>query len=461
VILFSGNITLATGTQNMTETWTVERILALAPDAASAKAGQSLAGARKWVATGCDARVVWGECQGSGATPYQTQIDLMEPAFRCSCPSCKFPCKHGLGLLLLFVATPSAVPETTPPAWVTDWLSKRDEKAQKREPAADIGKTEAELAKAAAQQTKRVAGRQAKVTQGLQDLDLWLCDLVRQGLAALPAKPYKFWDEAAARLVDAQAPGVARMLRGMAGIPNSGEGWMDRLMERLGLLYLLLEGAQRLDTGALSEAEQADIRSVIGFTVRQEEVLAGVGVSDRWLNIGQHIYDEDQLRVHRTWLWGEGSGQAALLLDFVRPGQQPERLLAPGVAFAAELVYFPSALPQRALIRELQPGLWAIGDAPGYATGAALLAAYADALAKHPWLEAFPAPLKQVVPVQSGERWALRDRDGNRLPLSAQFAQEWRLMAVSGGRPITVMGEWDGAALLPLSAWADRRFVRL
>ncbi len=30
---------------------------------------------------------VCGLCQGSGKNPYQTQIDLIGPAFRCSCPS--------------------------------------------------------------------------------------------------------------------------------------------------------------------------------------------------------------------------------------------------------------------------------------------------------------------------------------------------------------------------------------
>ena len=39
--------------------------------------------------------------QGSAASPYQTGIDLSEPAFQCTCPSHKFPCKHGLGLFLL------------------------------------------------------------------------------------------------------------------------------------------------------------------------------------------------------------------------------------------------------------------------------------------------------------------------------------------------------------------------
>src|SRR5215475_1819758 len=73
------------GTMN----WTAEQILALAPDAASAKAGQGLAAARKWLKLGADEQPAWGLCQGSGKDPYQTQIDLTEPAFRCACPRCE------------------------------------------------------------------------------------------------------------------------------------------------------------------------------------------------------------------------------------------------------------------------------------------------------------------------------------------------------------------------------------
>ena len=70
--------------------YSAEQIIALATDAASAKAGRSLAAASKWQNVGQDEGALWGECQGSGAKPYQTVIDLSEPAFKCSCPSRKF-----------------------------------------------------------------------------------------------------------------------------------------------------------------------------------------------------------------------------------------------------------------------------------------------------------------------------------------------------------------------------------
>ena len=67
-----------------------------------------------------------GACQGSGSKPYQVQIDLAEPAFKCSCPSRKFPCKHALGLLLIHATTPAAIVKAERPAWVSEWLASRE-----------------------------------------------------------------------------------------------------------------------------------------------------------------------------------------------------------------------------------------------------------------------------------------------------------------------------------------------
>src|SRR5579862_8348635 len=138
----------------MSQTWTTQQILALAPDPASAKAGQGLGSPGKWVTLGGCPEVVWGECQGSGSKPYEVQIELSEPAFRCSCPSRKFPCKHGIGLFLIYANNLSAIKEATPPAWVSDWLGKREEKAEKKKEAAkaDTEKSPEELAKAAEDQ---------------------------------------------------------------------------------------------------------------------------------------------------------------------------------------------------------------------------------------------------------------------------------------------------------------------
>src|SRR5262249_48905203 len=160
-----------------------EQILALAPDAASAKAGQGQASARKWESLGADDQVAWGLCQGSGKDPYQAQIDLTEPAFKCSCPSRKFPCTQTLGLFLLVAGQPAAFKEKQRPAWVDEWLASRAKRSEQRaeKQAKDVT---GERAADSGAQAKRAASREAKVAAGLRELELWLRDLARGGLAS-------------------------------------------------------------------------------------------------------------------------------------------------------------------------------------------------------------------------------------------------------------------------------------
>jgi len=440
---------------------TADQILALAPDSASAKAGQGLASPRKWVALGWSERAAWGECQGSAREPYRTQIDLDEPAFRCSCPSRKFPCKHGLGLLLMLASQPAAFTQGAPPPWVAEWLTKRDQSAQQRavkqERATAPADAGAQKQRTAAQ-ARSVAAREAKVAAGVEELGRWLRDMVRQGLASAQGRPDSLWETIAARMVDAQAPGLARMIRDMAGVPASGEGWQERLLERLARLFLLIEGYRRLET--LPSEEQADVRAAVGWALNQDELLAAAGVRDRWLVVGQHAEEEEHLRVLRTWLWGAGAARPALVLAFAAPGQPLDRGLVPGTALDAEIVFFPGAYQLRALVKRRHGPPSPLDRLPG-ASIAAATAAYATALARSPWIERFPLAIAGVTPLRDGEGWLVRDANGLVLPLARRFARGWRLLALSGGQPLALFGEWDGDALLPLSAWAEGRFVVL
>ncbi len=448
---------------------TTDQILALAPDASSAKAGQGLAAPRKWVTLGRDERSAWGECQGSAREPYQVQIELSEPAFHCTCPSRKFPCKHALGLFLLLANQLAAFKQTKPPAWVTEWLSKRAERAERAEKRAQK-KAQAEPVADVQAQAKRAAAREDKITAGLTELELWLADLMRQGLASAQAQPAKFWETMAARMVDAQAPGLARQLREMDGLASSGEGWQARLLERLGRLHLLIEGYKHVEM--LAPETQADVRTLMGWTQDQDKLLAKPGLRDEWLVLGQRAEDEERMRVQRTWLWGCGAataapGRAALILDFAIGKQPLDVSLVPGTALDAELVFFPGNYPLRALIKTRHgapvPGAPAPLDGlPGYANISAAMAAYAEALGRYPWLERFPLALQAVVPLRRESGWFMRDADGaHALPLDPHFEEQWPLMALSGGHPINVFGEWNGEHLLPLSVWTDGRFVCL
>jgi hypothetical protein len=443
--------------------YSAEQIIALAPDAASAKAGRSLATTSKWQNVGQDGRALWGECQGSGAKPYQTVIDLNEPAFKCSCPSRKFPCKHALGLFLLIANQPEIGNNVTNvPDWAAEWLAKRDQQTQRRSEAAkkaDEEPDEATLARRASQKARRSLDREAKVVAGLRELDLWLRDLVRHGLAAAQTRSFDYWEQLAARMIDAQAPGVARRVRDLSRMPQSGEGWIEQLLARVSSLFLLLKAFERIET--LSAATQADVRNAIGWSLKEDELPEDNLVSDQWLVLGQRTTGEEGLRVRRTWLWGQAAARGALVLDFAAPGQHLPPDLLTGTTIDAGLIFYPSNYPLRAVIKNRAGTTQSQRAIFGYRDSDQLLTTYADVLARNPWLEAIPAPLQTMVPVRRGEQWFARDMNERLLSLRGESPSGWKLLALSGGYPIAVFGEWNGHSLLPISARIDGRHIEL
>lgn len=428
----------------MTGRWERERVLALAPDAPSQRAAQSLASGRAWPTAGAGAGAVWGECRGSAAAPYRAVADLSGPAYRCSCPSRKFPCKHVLALLLLWAGGSVEDDPAGPPDWAATWLTARAAKAGPVQPAEPAEPKDPKTA------ARRAEQREARVASGLAELDRWLCDQARQGLAGSQQAGYGHWDGIAARMVDAQAPGLAERLRALAAVPHSGTGWEGRLLEEYALLRLLTVAWRR--EAALPAPLRETIRSRIGFALRQADVLAGgEPVGDRWQVLARRDLERDRIRVRRTWLRGRETGRDALVLSFAAAGQAPDESLAVGTDTDADLAFYPGAAPLRALVLARHSS--AAGDAPAGGTIAGLLAGYAAALAADPWLDSWPAVL-DVTPARSPVP-AVFDADGDALPLHPGSGDGWMLFALSGGCPVTVAGEWTPHGLWPLTAWGE------
>src|SRR5262249_59375163 len=128
-------------------------------------------------------RAIGGRGRGWGRQRYRARVDRPDPAFKCGCPSRKVPCKHGLGLLLLFARTPDAFVRGDEPPWVSDWIAERVQRAtnkveQKTRSADKPVDLEA--------QARRAAQRDARVRDGVAGCRVWLEDPRRRGLAAGP-----------------------------------------------------------------------------------------------------------------------------------------------------------------------------------------------------------------------------------------------------------------------------------
>lgn len=429
----------------MARTWTLEQAASLAPDPAALKAAQGLGSPRKWTLLGRDEDFLWGLAQGSGAHPYQVQIDLTEPAFKCSCPSRKFPCKHGLGLLLLFAGHPEAASLGPRPAWVEEWVAKRAERAAKQEAKATAAPATKEADPVA--QEKRREKRSANVERGTAFLDGWLRDLVRQGIAATTTAGYAFWDEPARRLIDAQAPGLARRVRDLGHRVAAGGSSVEGPLVELGRLRLLLSAQARRE--ALPTEWQNEVDAQIGLTADLDAIRQGKGVADTWFVGAQTVREEDKLVTRTSYLFS-AQGRLAKILEFSPAARPSVASLALGRWYDGELVYFPGVNARRALWKS--PPQDSAGGALAFCSRCAdLLAAHSEALAANPLADPLPAPV-QLIPVLHEGRWWLRDDTGDALPVAPNFPLGWELAACAGGRPLDLIGLWDGFHLEPLTA---------
>jgi hypothetical protein len=499
------------------EPWSVAQVHALAPDASSLKAAQKLASPAGWSERGTRARLLWGDCKGSGAKPYQVTVELpaggaAAPAYACTCPSRKFPCKHELGLLLQWSA--GTVPAAdAQPQRVVEWVEGRARRAEKAaaraeaRQAVEAGEGDEEQSAAAAKAAKdaerRAAQRAARIDAGLAELELWLGDQVRLGLPGLKAGGARRIDELARRLVDAQAPGAAGQVRRL--IPALlATDWPERTLTELAALRLLTRAWHHRD--ALPAPLATTVRRRIGLGQNQAQIIeSGEHVADRWLVLGVRDRALEKLTERAAWLLGEKSGRLAVQLAYASAGQAPALALPVGAVLVGDLAFAPEAVPLRAVVAQ-QTALetassnavssnaassnTASASAPSSATplGGAPVGdrcgdlvkaaeAFAAAYAADPWTESIPVVLDAALPTLAAgdggqdEGWQIADtltatcvpllttdQDAASVPAptgsAAAMDRSLLTLLASGGRPAPLFGLYQPAGFTPITVWS-------
>ncbi|PRH78206.1 hypothetical protein C6N75_16145 [Streptomyces solincola] len=342
-------------------------------------------------------------------------------------------------------------PAKGPPGAVADDASASTEEARRGRPHAGSGGRARTVADAAAAR-RRAERRAERIGAGVEELGQRLADLLRSGLATADRPGYAFWEETAARMVDAQAPGLAGRVRELGAIPGSGPDWPGRLLEECALAHLLGQAWHRV--GALPEPLAVTVRTRMGLPASP----GGPPVRDRWSVLARYDRSDGRLTTRRTWLYGQGSGRTALLLSYGAGGRPLGAALPVGAVLDAELTAYPGAGQLRAELGERFGDPAPKACPPPGGTAADALAAYGAALREDPWLESWPGTLAAVVPLPDGDGgWQLAEADGTAaVPVAAAAVGRqglWRLAAVSGGHPITVFGECGHRGFTPLAAW--------
>ena len=433
--------------------WSADQVTALAPDKQVATAGLKLASPATWSDAGVHEALVWGSASGSGKKPYRVCVDLSGPAFTCSCPSRKFPCKHAIGLLHLWSRGQVAGGE--PAAFAAEWLEGRAKRAQQkaaRQEAADRPNDPAKAAASAKSAAARARARERRVTEGLADLDRWLADQLREGLANGSAQRPKQLAVFASRMVDAQAPGVAQRLTALSRLTDSSPDWPERLVDEFGLLHLLIRAWTRREQ--LPDDLRATVRSHVGIAVRAEDVLASPGVSDTWVVVAGRDSVEGRLAERRLWLYGTTTRRWALILVFAPVSGGFSTTVVPGTRFDAVAHFYPGRGRLRVALSDEQPSQPVTDWVPEPSGTASAREAWRRAVAADPWVEAVPVLVSGRFRLLGNGEPALGDADGA-LPLIMPDDARWVLPLLADSDEVTVAGELSPAGLRALSVVTD------
>ena len=322
-----------------------------------------------------DGSLLWGQCQGSGAKPYELSIDLGgdNPTIRCSCPVKPPPCKHTLGLLVHFLEAGAKFTLAEPPPELIEKRSKNQERAEKR---AETAQKPKEVDKAALEKKTRVQ------REGLELLEQLVLDAVKGGLGTFDGKKADKLIEQARQMNDAYLPGAAERLRRVAALASAAgaskdddedvyyqlkePGWdlPDDLRHRLVTrhvtrLWAMVRRGQKyleekLDEGESQDEADAVVEELLGRVWKLEELRAkGHAKKDlELLELAYERYDDlvKEERVEQSWLVHLGDGtvyvertfRPSAALDRTKEGESYEKPLQ-----IADAVVYPGFVNRR------------------------------------------------------------------------------------------------------------------
>lgn len=455
----------------------LNKIERIAPDQASLTAAKKLLKPAKWpmLEHGGDG-LIWGECQGSGSTPYRVVVSESDTGYKCTCPSRKFPCKHAIALMWIRADKVAPFSPGTPPQWVNDWLARRRDPAKvpaakpgngaQGGPRPSISATQLErepdedspeaLARAEAARERNAAKREELIAGGIAAMEQWITDQLERGLTGFDSRAAADCATLAKRLVDAKAGGLANRVSALPSelFALDEQHRPRRAARTLAALYLMGQAYTRQTK--LDEVLRADLRQAVGWTVTREALLGDAScqrVRGRWRVMAtRDEVQPDKLRRIETWLEMIGGQQRhALLLDFVPvSGGASGTMFEVGETLDAELVFYPSPVPLRAQIAEHRGTKSPAGNWPG-AEGSLAdgLAQWREALARKPWLDQLPIGFAGATLRGSGGRLFVCESE-HAVPIAAHVQELAAPLAEAG--EISLFGLWDGHEFAPMLA---------
>jgi hypothetical protein len=244
-----------------------------------------------------------------------------------------------------------------------------------------------------------------------------------------------------------------------------GNAWQSEALVIVAEIYLLLEGFKRFaDLDALT---QNDLKLLLGWNVSQKEILENEMLpieKDNWLLFHQASELVDDITVQRNWFYGLEHGKFALVLYFAFRNMPIANTLQLTSVTAMDLVYVPSAMPTRAIIKQQGENIEDIDfQYVALANFAEMQVDFTEKIARYPWADNVPFLIAGLTPVIYESTNYLKDERGAILPIPLDFESMkwWNILAISGGKSLTMFVLWNKDCIVPLGIMGRKRYVAI
>ncbi len=401
---------------------TEEQVNSLAPDAASIKAATKVFLKTTWNIAKSD-RAIWAPIKGSGAKPYFVQMDILDLAFKCSCPSRKFPCKHGLaiGLYIAHHSIDSIPLAEKEPLWVEEWVKKR------------ANKTSTKAAKPKKKQAPEIVQKKnddkwKKAVKSIEFVDLWLKDVIKLGILEFPNKDEAYWADLTKRMVDAKTPGINTYFNYLAEIDYQGE-WQEPVLRTLSNLHLLTQAILRHER--LDPAVKKELELLIGWNINKNDLLTNPKtevVSDVWLIIKIDQSTTDNLESRKVHLYGVQSNRHAYILEFAFGSTYFKDQYIQGGRIQAKMAFYPGLHKTRAFVKIKGNQTDVKLELAPLSNLEATNLAFKKQLQEFSWTFELPQFVAQVNVIAREEKYFLMDSNDSLLPISGMDFDQYLLV---------------------------------
>jgi hypothetical protein len=421
------------------------QITSLAPNIKTLERAQKLADPQRFIEPGYHEHVIWATVLGHSS--YTVWIDLHDrPAYACSCPVRQMPCKHALALLILLSSIPQLFAAATMPTECQHWIQRRRARASHQIKKSSI--------KDVAAQQKRIQEREQKIAQGLAELQQFLEDAVRIGLATLAHRD-DLWDKIQRRLIDAQAQGIANRLNWIRNQIGHSNDWATHVIPAFTQLHLLIAAYHHQQH--LPPAMADDIRELVGWHKQRETILARKPVAGSWLVLSTDTRYESGFYQQHIWLYNCHHQQFAVIRNFAHEHNQAilEFNYQPGTLISAQAYFYSDYQPLRAIVHctnteQARPlSDWTTLEADLVNDFTSAIRQFHLQRTHWPFLIEYPFLIRDARLVMKQNQLAISDAHHQLLPVAHNLAWQWHLLLHTGPDPVWMFITYDGHYATP------------